>query len=95
MITQSGKRVPEPSAWEDKSAPLFSIIIMFIRTLYTNTAGSTWVLYSGGKNSSHAGFLPTAFVGGSYFFNDVVGVNAEFGYNFAYAAIGVNFRIVK
>jgi len=38
------------------------------------------------KKSSHVGFLPTAFIGGSYFFNDLIGLNAEFGYNFAYAS---------
>ena len=46
-------------------------------------------------NDVHVDFLPTAFFGGSYFFNDVIGVNAEFGYKFAYASIGLNFRIVK
>ena len=48
-----------------------------------------------GKSASSIGFLPTAFFGGSYFFNDVVGVNAEFGYNFSFASIGMNFRIVR
>ena len=48
-----------------------------------------------GKDSFHAGFLPTAFFGGSYFFNDLLGVNAEMGYNFAYFSVGLNFRIVK
>ena len=51
--------------------------------------------YDTGKNPSHVTYLPTAFVGGSYFFNHAVGVNAEFGYNFAYVAIGLNFRITK
>lgn len=48
-----------------------------------------------GRNSSHVGFLPTVFFGGSYYFNEVVGVNAELGYNFAYASIGLNFRLTK
>lgn len=47
------------------------------------------------NKSSRAGFLPTAFIGASYFFNDFIGVDTEFGYNFAYASIGLNFRIVK
>ncbi|MBE0647107.1 MAG: hypothetical protein IH596_04905, partial [Bacteroidales bacterium] len=51
--------------------------------------------YLSTKKSSHVGFLPTAFVGASYFFSEVVGVNAELGYNFAYATIGLNFRISR
>jgi hypothetical protein len=51
--------------------------------------------YDSGKKSSHVGFLPTAFFGGSYFFNNAVGLNSEFGYNFAYITIGLNFRISK
>jgi hypothetical protein len=51
--------------------------------------------YDSGKKPTHAGFLPTCFFGGSYFFNDLVGVNAELGYNFSFASIGLNFRISK
>jgi hypothetical protein len=64
-------------------------------------AGTYYSMYNdggysdSGKGSSQIGFLPTAFFGGSYFFNDVVGVNAELGYNFAYASIGLNFRLTK
>ena len=68
---------------------------------YAGFGAGTWFsMYSddgfdSGKNSFQAGFLPTAFFGGSYFFNDVIGVNTEFGYNFAFASIGLNFRIVR
>ena len=48
--------------------------------------------WDNGKNSSHVGVLPTFFFGTSYFFNDVVGINGELGYNFTYAQVGVNFR---
>ena len=48
-----------------------------------------------GKKTSNVGFLPTAFFGGSWYFNDLLGVNAEFGYNFAFVSVGLNFRIVK
>jgi hypothetical protein len=51
--------------------------------------------YDSGKKHSQVGFLPTVFFGGSYFFNDAIGFNTEFGYNFAYATIGLNFRISK
>ena len=51
--------------------------------------------YETGKQPAHAGFLPTCFFGGSYFFNDFVGLNAEAGYNFAFISIGLNFRIAK
>jgi hypothetical protein len=52
-------------------------------------------VYDSGKKSSHVGFLPTAFFGGSWFFNKAVGLNSEIGYNFAYITIGLNFRITK
>lgn len=48
-----------------------------------------------GRDDFRIGFLPTGFVGASYFFTDVIGVNAEFGHNFAYASIGLNFRLGK
>jgi hypothetical protein len=48
-----------------------------------------------GKKYVEVGFLPTAFFGGSYFFSDLVGVNAECGYNFAYISVGLNFRLSK
>ena len=47
------------------------------------------------KNDVHVDVLPTGFFGCSYFFNDIVGINSEAGYNFAYISIGLNFRIVK
>jgi hypothetical protein len=51
--------------------------------------------YENGKGSSQVGFLPTLFFGGSYFFNDMIGVNAEMGYNFSFISVGMNFRLVK
>jgi hypothetical protein len=68
---------------------------------YAGFGAGTWFSmynnggHDNGKSSSAIGFLPTAFFGGSYFFNDLLGLNAEMGYNFAYASIGLNFRIVK
>lgn len=68
---------------------------------YAGFGAGTWIsMYNNdgfetGKNASSAGFLPTFFFGGSYFFNDLLGVNAEMGYNFAYFSVGLNFRIVK
>ena len=58
-------------------------------SLYSDDGNKT------GKKDSNIGFLPTAFFGGSWFFNDLLGVNAEFGYNFAFASVGLNFRIVR
>jgi hypothetical protein len=63
-------------------------------------AGPRFSMYNNGgyyetTKSSQVGFLPTIFFGGSYFFNPLIGLNAEFGYNFAYAAIGLNFRLTK
>ena len=51
--------------------------------------------WSNGKSSSSVGALPTFFFGSSYFFNEIFGVNGEMGYNFTYAQIGVNFRIIR
>ena len=48
-----------------------------------------------GRSSSNVSFLPTAFLGASYFFNDVVGLNSEVGYNFTYVSIGLNFSLTK
>ena len=33
------------------------------------------------------------FFGASYFFNDLIGVNGEFGYNINYAQIGMTFKL--
>ena len=33
------------------------------------------------------------FVGASYFFNDMIGINGELGYNINYAQIGMTFKI--
>jgi hypothetical protein len=68
---------------------------------YAGFGAGTWFSmynddgYNSGKKSVQVGFLPTAFIGGSYFFNDLIGLNAEMGYNFAYISIGLNFRISK
>ncbi|MDP1622190.1 MAG: hypothetical protein Q8M08_07610 [Bacteroidales bacterium] len=51
--------------------------------------------YDDGKKRTHAGFLPTGFFGGSYFFNNRIGLNAEMGYNFSFISIGLNFRLTK
>ena len=51
--------------------------------------------YDSGKKQGHVDFLPTAFLGVSYFFNNMVGINAEWGYDFAYASIGLSFRLTK
>lgn len=40
-------------------------------------------------------FLPTFFMGASYFFTPVIGVNSEVGYNFAYVSLGLNLRLGK
>jgi hypothetical protein len=40
-----------------------------------------------------AGALPCMFFGTSYYFNDVVGINGEFGYSFTYAQIGMTFKL--
>jgi hypothetical protein len=63
-------------------------------------AGTYMSMYSddgddNNKDDFHIGFLPTAFFGGSYFFNDMIGINAETGYNFTYISFGVNFRFGK
>ena len=64
-------------------------------------AGTVFTMYNdngyyySGRKSSRVGFLPTVFMGGSYFFNNHIGVNAECGYNFAFISVGLNFRLTK
>ena len=58
-------------------------------TMYNNDG------YDSGKKATHYVFLPVAFAGVSYFFNHVVGVNAECGYNFTYVSAGLTFRLTK
>lgn len=51
--------------------------------------------YDNGRKSSHLTILPAAFAGVTYFFNNIIGINAECGYNLAYASAGITFRITK
>jgi hypothetical protein len=68
---------------------------------YAGFGMGTWVSFFddtgnlNGKAATSIGFLPTFFFGASYFFNPVVGVNAETGYNFSFFAVGMNFRMVR
>ncbi len=56
--------------------------------------------FSSSAHSSAPGYLPThpiypylgVFLGTSYFFNDLIGVNGELGYNVTYANVGVIFK---
>lgn len=45
-----------------------------------------------GKPST-VGYGGGAFVGASYFFNEILGINAELGFNITYAQIGMVFKI--
>jgi hypothetical protein len=45
------------------------------------------------RDSFYAGPMPCAFLGTSYYFNDIVGINGEFGYNFTYGQIGMTFKL--
>ena len=68
---------------------------------YAGLGAGTWVSiyddagYNPGKGSVGVGFLPTFFFGGSYYFNHLLGINAETGYNFAWFSVGLNFRLGK
>ncbi|NQV01080.1 MAG: hypothetical protein HQ542_00400 [Bacteroidia bacterium] len=42
---------------------------------------------------STVGYGGGAFVGASYFFNELLGINAELGFNITYAQIGMVFKI--
>ena len=46
-----------------------------------------------GYNPGAVSFFFGTFVGASYFFNNVLGVNGEFGYNINYAQIGLVFKL--
>jgi hypothetical protein len=45
------------------------------------------------RDDFSAGALPCFFLGTSYYFNDVVGINGEVGYGFTYAQLGMTFKI--
>jgi hypothetical protein len=49
------------------------------------------VYHDGYYNNPSAGLGGGFFVGASYFFNPVIGVNAELGYNITYAQVGMVF----
>ncbi len=51
--------------------------------------------YDNGQKSSHLTILPAAFAGVTYFFNNIIGINAECGYNLAYVSAGITFRLTK
>lgn len=59
---------------------------------FTYSLPPTW---TGGVINSPAtvGYGGGAFAGASYYFNDVIGVNAEVGFNVTYAQIGMVFKV--
>jgi len=60
--------------------------------------GVGFSIYSHANKSIYSGYQPFypylgLFLGTSYFFNKLIGVNGEVGYNVTYANIGVIFRL--
>ena len=49
--------------------------------------------YVGGYSPAAVNFFPGFLVGASYFFNQMIGVNAELGYNVNYAQVGLIFKL--
>ncbi len=60
---------------------------------FTHTYADYYNGYYGYYTPAAVGFFPGVFLGGSYFFNQVLGVNAEFGYNINYAQVGLIFKL--
>jgi hypothetical protein len=83
-----GARSAYHYGWDVKGLDTYAGIplgIGFSAHNYDNYAG-----YKGYQNVyPYLGF----FVGTSYFFNDHIGINGEFGYNVTYANLGVVFKI--
>ena len=83
-----GARSAYHYGWDVKGLDTYAGIplgIGFSAHTYDNYAG-----YRG-----HQGVYPYLgfFVGSSYFFNNHIGINGEFGYNVTYANLGVIFKI--
>jgi len=60
--------------------------------------GLGFTLHSFDEQTGYKGFTPFypylgIFLGASYFFTDVIGINGEFGYNVSYANIGMVFKV--
>ena len=56
--------------------------------------GLSWSYIGGGRHTPIFPYLGV-FVGASYFFNNMIGLTGELGYNVTYANIGVVFRLSK
>jgi hypothetical protein len=52
----------------------------------------SWETVSGYKHTPVFPYLGV-FIGGSYFFNNTIGINGELGYNVTYANIGLVFKL--
>jgi hypothetical protein len=63
--------------------------LVFSRKYYGNYNG----LLDNGYNPGSLAFFFGTFVGASYFFNNSLGINGEFGYNINYAQIGLVFKL--
>jgi len=63
--------------------------LFFSRKYYGNYSG----IIDNGYNPGSVSFFFGTFVGGSYFFNNKIGINGELGYNINYAQIGLVFKL--
>lgn len=77
--------------WQVKGLDTYGGIASGIRFLIFNATYDNLDVY--GYNPAMVNFFPGFFVGGSYFFNPTLGVNAEFGYNTTYAQVGLIFKV--
>jgi hypothetical protein len=60
---------------------------------FTSSYADYYNGYYGTYEPAAFNFFPGFFVGGSYFFNHAIGVNAELGFNVNYAQIGMIFKL--
>lgn len=59
--------------------------LIFTKTYYNG--------YDDGYTPAQIGIFGGLFIGASWFFNPVIGINAELGYNINYAQIGMVFKL--
>lgn len=67
----------------------FGIRIVSFHATYPTGYPHEYMTY----NPAAVGFFPGIFVGGSYFFNPQIGINAELGYNITWVQIGMVFKL--
>jgi hypothetical protein len=80
--------------WQVPGLDTYGGIAMGMRFLaFSSTYSDLYNGYYGYYNPAPVNFFGGIFVGTSYFFNNVIGINGELGFNIDYAQIGLIFKL--